>query len=237
MYWDYLERRDFSKHFRKLVHSSTNLQRLSTLLSQKSMRLDGSTLQRSDSLKFSSIGGRNIDMILEKLLDQSENIIPNYERGNDLSFDEKLLLVNHNAMTKGYFVNGIATHKKLRELKEDDFISKLALTTEQPCANTVIAAEDVYLISLKAENFIWLFERVTNLQAKKEFLTSILPGLSNEDVIHLSAQLEEKVCVSCEAVYRQEDEPDAIYIVKKGDIQVKIGLIIVVVKILVSSSE
>lgn len=222
MYWDYLERRDFSKYFRKLVHSSTNLQRLPTLLSQKSMRLDGSTLQRSQSLKMSSVGGRNIDAILEKILDQSENIITGYKRENDLSFEEKLLLVNHNAMTKGYFVNGVATHKKLREVKEDDFISKLALTMMKPCANTIIAAEDVHLISLKTENFFSLFERVTNLQAKKEFLASILPGLSNEDVTHLSAQLEEKVYVSCEAVYREEDEPDAIYIVKKGEVQVLI---------------
>ncbi len=56
---------------------------------------------------------------------------------------------------------------------------------------------------------------------RKEFFWKTFPNLTIESIIKLSAYLEERMILNWDHVYREGDEPDAIYIVKSGEVQVK----------------
>ncbi|RZK01716.1 MAG: hypothetical protein EOO43_23990 [Flavobacterium sp.] len=62
--------------------------------------------------------------------------------------------------------------------------------------------------------------RVPTMLERKEFLWKTFPNLTIESIIKLSAYLEERMILNWDNVYKEGDDPDAIYIVKSGEVQV-----------------
>jgi len=219
-YWDYLEQRDFSKKFKRLAHESTSAERIASVVLNKSKRFESSVLSYNGQLTTGrSFSMRSIEMIIDNVLNQPEDCIRGYEHEYDYTFEEKLLLLNHNVNVKSYFNKGLPTHKKFRELKKEDFISKIALAIDQPAEHTIIAAEDVHILTIKTEDFLSFFEFVPNFRERKEFIRTALPSLDPKLAMKLCAQLEERSFVNFENVYNKGDYSDAIYFIKKGCVQ------------------
>jgi len=219
-YWDYLELRDFSKKFKKFAYEGASAERIASILLNKSKRFETcSSMVSSGQFAGRSHSMRSIEMIIDNILNHPFEIIRGYEHDHDLTYEEKLLLLNHNVAVKSYFNKGLPTHKVFRELKPEDFISKVALAIDHPAERTIIAAEDVHTLTIKAEDFLSFFEYVSNFIERKNFIQTALPSLERNVAMKLCAQLEERSFVNFENVYKKGEYSDAIYFIKKGSVQ------------------
>ena len=219
VYSDYLAKWDFNKGFGKMVFERNKPDKVASILYNRNS-IYGSGIQGGlNSNKV--LGNKNTELQMDTILNQACDIINKYDNENDLTFEEKLLLFNHYGGTKSYFLKGFATHKKKCELREDDSIGRLHLVMDLSVSNTIIAAEGVHMITIKPQDFLSCFEYLPFLKERKKFLKSAFPGLHMESILKISCQLEEKLFVNWENIYKEKEEPDAIYIIKTGKAQVK----------------
>jgi len=214
-----LEHWDFSKKFKKLAHEGASAEKIASIVQNKSKRFESNSMTSSGQVTGRSHTMRNIEAIIDNVLNQPWEIIREYDHDHDLHYEGKLLLLNHNVAVKSYFNKDLPTHKVFRELKQEDFISKIALAVDQPAERTIIAAEDVHILTIKAEDFMSFFEFVPNLRERKNFIKTALPSLERSIAMKLCAQLEERSFVNFENVYKKGDYSDAIYFIKKGNVQ------------------
>ena len=144
---------------------------------------------------------------------------------NDLTFDEKLLILNEK-MSQPYFLNGIATYKKVTVLRTGGFFGELALLFNQPRTASVIASEDLHLLYLSNEDYKDIFEcEIDNLWKKIDFFKLMFTDMSPTLIAKFCYLLEEKRFMHGEVIYKENDPFDGIYIIKQGDVQVKFSFI------------
>ena len=221
-YRHFLEKSNF---FGKLKQGSRVnqpiLTRSNSLYTAKSIFKKQGSSTNNQSQKNVNLDPRSI---IDVVLNSNNNIVNNTSL-EDLSIEEKLLMPNNNPPYDKYFRNKTATFKKIRELKEEQTVADITLTTNIPLKHTIIAVEDVHLLTIKKEHFRTLFFQGTSvLREKKDFMWSLFTDLSIEAILKLCAYTEEKCITNCENVYQQGDESDAIYIVRSGEVQVKLNL-------------
>ncbi len=160
---------------------------------------------------------------IEEITKPKSSIIPLDIAKGDLSIDERFLLLSYGEGIKNYFKDGISTHKKIKELTKCDKIAETAFTINQPFEHTIIAAEDLHVLSIKKECFQTLAaQRLPCFKRKRQFLSMVFPKLSYDSILQLSVYLEEKTFSSWEYIYKEGQDADALYIIKSGEIQVMI---------------
>ena len=158
---------------------------------------------------------------VEEILKHPNNILPYSLLKYDLTLEEKFLFLINGEGIKNYFKEGKSTHKKRRELKAGMPIVDIALTTSLPCEYTILASEDLHLITIKKESFMLLYkDKLLQYQKKKKFLSVVFPSLPYDAILSLSAYVEERVFHNWEYIYEEGDKSDGIYIVKTGEVQV-----------------
>lgn len=141
--------------------------------------------------------------------------------GQDLTVDEKLLLLNNKENAGTYVKDGVAFYIKEKELREGDTVCDASLVADNYSEEPIIAAEDVHMLTIPKKKFMGLFERnIMNLNEKEKFISSIFPQLDRMSVLHLCACVEEKVCYTKEHLYGLGEEAEAIYIIRTGNVQV-----------------
>ncbi len=87
----------------------------------------------------------------------------------------------------------------------------------------VIAVEDVHLVSFTRDDYRELFadEEIKNFREKLEFLGRTFSETSTQSLMKIAYFLEEKVLNGREVLYKEGEDPKAIYFIKKGEVQVK----------------
>lgn len=158
---------------------------------------------------------------IEEITKPKSSIIPLDIAKGDLSIDDRFLLLSYGEGIKNYFKDGISTHKKIKELTKGDKIAETAFTINQPFEHTIIASEDLHVLSIKKECFQTLAaQRLPCFKRKRQFLAMVFPKLSYEIILQLSVYLEEKTFSSREYIYKEGQDAEALYIIKSGEIQV-----------------
>jgi len=138
---------------------------------------------------------------------------------DDLTFDEKLLVLNEK-ISQPYFHNGIATYKKVSILRTGGYFGELALLFNQPRTASVIASEDLHLLYLSSEDYKDLFEcEIDNMWKKYDFFKLMFTDISSTLIAKFCYLLEEKRFMHNEVIYKENDSPDGIYIIKHGEVQ------------------
>jgi cAMP-binding proteins - catabolite gene activator and regulatory subunit of cAMP-dependent protein kinases len=96
----------------------------------------------------------------------------------DLTFDEKLLLLN-NKKGLPYFDKGLAVFKKLNTLSDGDFFGELALIFHTTRTASIIASEDCHLLKISSDDFKTIFgSQINNVVNKLDFVSTLFPKLS-----------------------------------------------------------
>jgi len=219
VYSDYLSKWDFGKGFAKLAYERNKPEKCANILYNRSNITRSGVYGGTVSNK--ALSTKNIELQMETILNQGSDIICKYDRENDLTFEEKLLLFNHYGSPKSYFLKGLPTHKKKCEIREDDCFGRHSLVMDSQVPETIIAAEDTHIITIKSKDYLPFFEYFACLKERKKFLKLAFPGLQMENIMRLSCQLEERLFVNWENIYKEKEESDSIYIIKSGKAQVK----------------
>jgi cGMP-dependent protein kinase len=137
-----------------------------------------------------------------------------------MSFEDKLLLLN-NKKSLPYFDKGIAKYKPLTYLKDNDFFGEIALIFHTTRTASIIAAEDCHLVYLSSDDYKNVFgDDIINLMNKSEYITRLFPALDKKMILKFCYMLEEKTYAHGEYIYREGMDPDSMYIIKKGEVEV-----------------
>ena len=176
------------------------------------------TMTRGETWSEISVVHRPKGTILrEKVLDPASEIYSGPPE-HDLTFDEKLLLLNNKANT--YFLQGTATYRKVSILRAGDSFGELALLFNQPRTASVIASEDLHVLTLASSNYKGIFEsEISNLYKKIDFFRTTFDDLSSLMIAKFCYLLKEKKLTHNEVIYKEHDDADGIYIVKEGEVQ------------------
>ena len=220
LYRKYIEAQGFIKKLKRWA----NLSNISGKRSSAVESMDSSPTSKCYMNKNQQIAEleKTIKNIVDEIMHHENKVYASSRNTRDYSIDDKFLLLHHNGSTRNFFRHGVATYKKVRDAKSGDSIAEICLTTDLTVEHTIIAAEDLHLITLTKENWRTLaLSRVPTMIERKEFFWKTFPNLTIESIIKLSAYLEERMILNWDHVYREGDEPDAIYIVKSGEVQVK----------------
>ncbi len=195
------------------THSATHKKKefLPRTYSQKNLNI------RESSPK-SPRSNRTNDAIRRIILSK-ENDIWKGDPKFDLTFDEKLLLLNDKRGLP-YFERGLASFKKLNTLMDGDFFGELALIFHTTRTASIIASEDCHLLKISSDDFKTIFgSQINNVVHKLDFISSLFPKLSRKYLMKFCYLLEERTYHHNENLYKGGEEPDAVFILKNGEIQ------------------
>jgi len=160
------------------------------------------------------------NLVKDKIFNPDVKIYAGNPKG-DLNFEEKLLILNEK-ISNPYFQHGIATYKKISILRTGDFFGELALLFNQPRTASVIASEDLHIVSLSNNNYKDIFDsEIKNLWKKIDFFKETFRDISSALVAKFCHLLEEKKFIHNDVIYKENDVADGIYIVRQGEVQVR----------------
>lgn len=180
---------------------------------------------RSDRNSVGNIELVDFSSVVNNILEDKSTVLPAHLRDYDITAKEKLLLLAHFGMMGKYIQDGVFTLEVTREMLPGDSYGEISLLKASTLEGVIVAAEDVHLISFARDDYRSLFiKEIPNLQNKIEFLTKMFTDISKASVIKIAYYLEEKVLMSRETLYKEGEEANAIYFVKKGEIQVDLLL-------------
>ena len=179
-----------------------------------SMKNESSTQEDIELSEFSAM--------VETVLQDKSLLLPSHLRDFDLSFGEKLLLLSHFGSPGEYITNGVFTVSADKELKVSDTFGEISLLKPMVMDRTIIAAEDVHLVSFTRDDYRILYSLdIKNLQNKIQFLMKVFSETSTASIVKIAYFLQEKVLSGREVLYKEGEESKAIYFIKKGEVQVK----------------
>jgi len=196
------------------------------LLSKKSSH---QTLTHLGSLK--SIAGtqtrfensaKNFKQRFSKILLLNENTLIDDKIKEDLTYEEKLLLLNDTQPEKiPYFIKGTATYKKLFNLSSGESFGELALIFNQPRSSSIIANEDLHLLCMKSDDYKEVFaSEIRNVLDKITFFQRIFKEVPQSEIERFCYLVEEKSFIFNDVICREGDNCKGIYFIKQGTVQV-----------------
>jgi len=142
------------------------------------------------------------------------------DKSVDFDFDEKLLLLNHKKACP-YFDHGFASFKKLNTLRDQDYFGEIALIFQTTRTASIIASKDTHLLSLTSVDYVGIFQsHIDAVKAKVEFISGLFPGFSRTIVSKFCYLIEEQTFQRNEVIYKEGDEPESFFIVRRGEVQV-----------------
>lgn len=170
------------------------------------------------------VSQQNLDSLNLSIANTCDSFTNNADWGpkGDYTLEEKFLLLHHDDHSAHrYFQDGIPTFKKFNEAREGDTIAEISLVSETSIKNTIIASNNLHLLSIAQDDFFSLFNgQILNLANKKEFFSSVFPDLGPALIMRLSLLFEEKAFGNLDVIYSEGEEAQAIYILKSGGVQV-----------------
>ena len=182
-----------------------------------------SLIQHKDSYKEAA---EELDATFEEIISLFKNIYGGFDEKYGIKIEDLLLLLHHDSLGHEYFKEGVSRYKVIKELKEGDTMEELGLLTGVSVKNTIIALEDLHIITIAQGDFYSLFNiKVPSLIEKRDFIWSVFPDLVVGIAIKIASVAEERVYMNREIIYDQGEEPEAFFILKSGEVQVVFKII------------
>jgi len=177
-----------------------------------------------NTAKSQPVTGGSFSDIVEVILKPNNNLLPDFLADFDLSIEEKLLLLSHYDQIEDVIQNEQFSFKNEGCYSAGDAFGEASLLKLATFNRTAVALEDLYLATFIKEDFESLYAtpRLSNVKEKMKFLEKMFPMLLKESRTKLVYYLEERVLSSRDAVYREGAESDAIYMIKSGEVDVRI---------------
>ena len=159
--------------------------------------------------------------IIEQVLKEENPILPPHLRENDISFEEKLLLLSALGLPGDHLRNGNLALKGTKELKAGDTFGEGGLIKPVHANYVIIATEDTHIVSFTRLDFKLLFASdIQNIKEKIDFLQKTFTEIPKQTIMEIAYYLEERVLFTSEMAYREGEEADAIFFIKNGEIEV-----------------
>jgi len=158
---------------------------------------------------------------IEEIFSLFKSLYGTLDTKNGIKTEDLFLIMHHDNPGHEYFKDGVSLYHIIQELKDGDVMEELGLLTGVSVKNTIIAIEELHILTIAQGEFYSLFNtKVPNLVEKKEFILSVFPDLLSGLAVKMASIVEEKIYMSRESIYEQGEEPEAFYILKSGGIQV-----------------
>lgn len=120
-----------------------------------------------------------------------------------------------------YIKNGVVTMKKVRNMGAGSYFGEVALSTDKPRSASVIAAEDVHVVSLTKDSYQSIFEKsIQALAVKAKFFETFFDNCGKELVNRIAYVFKERTYSYGQVVYSEGDPANEVFLVKQGEIQV-----------------
>jgi len=217
LYTKYLQENNYSKLLTKCSRSYSRIS-LSQSLIDPALHLQTSFSQKDENREKKCELLQNL--INEVLKNENEVIIKNSQE-KDLSIEEKLLLLNNRDGSKCFIKDGLVYYKKVRQINCGKTIGEAALSVGIPAETVAVASDDVHIITISKKKMALFYNKeLKYFEEKKKFFSSLFPDLDQESLLKLCLYVEEKSCHTQEYLYNQGEEPNAIFFVKSGKVQV-----------------
>ncbi len=167
---------------------------------------------------------KDFEKIVKIVLDPKSHFIVDQiskHKYGDVSIEEKLLLLAATTSGKSkYYDHGVLQYQKFAELETGDCFNEVSLVMSVPAEYTIIASEDLHILQFSKEDFKSIFsKRIKNLADRTAYLNQMFPDFSNELLSKISYFLKEKSFDNYQILYQEGDEPEEIYFVRQGQIQ------------------
>jgi len=159
--------------------------------------------------------------IVEGVLQDKSQLLPLHLRDFDLNFGEKILLLSHFGLPGEYLKNGVFTVSAYKELRASDTFGEISLLKPMEMDSTIIATEDVHLVSFTRDDYRILYSLdIKSIQNRMQFLMKVFNETTTASLSKIAYFLEERVLLGREVLYKEGEESKAIYFIKKGEVQV-----------------
>ena len=124
-----------------------------------------------------------------------------------------------------YFRGSTLKMKQVVVFSAGSVIGEKAFLSERGLAlTTVITYEDCYLLALDKKDYDLVFaDEMLKIKDKISFLEKVFPQTPRSQLAMVSYFFEKIVCRNDQIIYKQEQEAKAVYLVLKGEIQVKLA--------------
>lgn len=164
--------------------------------------------------------------IVEQVLQSENPLLPPHLRENDLSFEDKLLLLSTLGLQGDHLRNGNLTLKGTKQLKIGDTFGEGGLIKPVHANYVIMATEDTHIVSFTRTDYKLLFASdIQNIKEKIEFLQKTFTEIPKQTIMEMAYYLEERVMFTSEMAYREGEEADAIFFIKNGEIEVEYSIL------------
>ena len=175
------------------------------------IKIENNTIPKNEDRKFL---GTNSQLPLT--LEDEDLVIRNV----DVKTVELFTKLEHNTNIS-YIENGICKMKKVKTLVPGDIFGDYALTLNRPRTATVIASEELQVITLNKKDYISILKDKSEKEyGKLQFFRQFFPNFSKETLTKFCFEFTEKKFKYSEVLYSQGEEPLEFYIIRQGEVQV-----------------
>ena len=135
---------------------------------------------------------------------------------------EDLVLISTKKGRNMYLKNGIITFKMEVSLESGKYIGERALFQNSMRTATVIAKEDMCLVSLKKDPFQKIFQiQQESTKSKMETMLKVFKGMWLAELRKVMVGFIECHFRINESIYHEGDKINGFYIVKEGEVKVR----------------
>lgn len=121
-----------------------------------------------------------------------------------------------------YIQNGIATMKKVRNMGPGNYFGEVALSTDKPRSASVIAAEDVHVVSLTKRSYKAIFEAsIRMLEMKAKFFEDFFNNCGKDLANKFAYVFKERTYEYGQVFYSEGDQANEVFLLKEGEVQVR----------------
>lgn len=159
------------------------------------------------------------DMRIYRELYNKEKQFMNVVRKAREKHDEELFLAETKYRSQ-YFLNDVFKYKLSNTYLRGDYFGEEVLRSTKPRDSTILAGDNLHLVTMSRQDF----QRAINdlqysMETRAKHFLHVFSGFSETDISNFTFYFNERNCKIKQVIYKQFDEPDALYLVKTGEVK------------------
>lgn len=185
-----------------------------SFMNQPALEKRGSTLNKSThAISYAGKVFRDRTSVLMKLGAFSKHIQTKNELFELFSkFEERKNL---------YIQNDVLCVKKVRNMGPGNHFGEVALSTDEPRTASVIAAEDVHVVSLTKQTYKAIFEEAIRVMSHKtKFFEDFFSNCDKERVSRFAYVFKERSYDFGQVFYSEGEPANEVFLLQEGEVQV-----------------
>jgi len=160
---------------------------------------------------------------LPKVAEKTQFLSPKSQKKAEISYENFFL--SSTEVKKQYFKEEVFMFKKIKVLGEKECFGELALSNNKARSATILALEDLTVLTLKKQDFERDFERmIKESQQKFVFFQKLFEMNSNSSsstsLMRLIYYFNEVELPPNQVIFHEGDLPNAFYVIFNGEIEI-----------------